>query len=552
MCRYREPRAWRTHATYILAGLLIGAAGPARAKQMPAPLFEGIGDLHHPVTTRSELAQRYFNQGLTIVFGFNHRESMRSFQAAAQADPECAMAYWGIAYANGPHVNAPMFDDQVAAAWDALQRAIALKPKVNQRERDYIDALATRYTEHPVEDRTPYDLAYANAMRELHRKYPDDLDAAVLFAEALMDTMPWDYWTKDLKPKPATVEAIAALESVIARNPDHPGANHFYIHAVEAGPRPQDGIPAADRLATFSSTLGHLVHMPSHIYVRVGEYAKASEVNVLASMADERYIAACRAQGFYPGVYYPHNVHFLWYSRTFEGRSADAIAAAMKVAEYAALELCGTPKVEAVRQRHVPLLAFARFGRWDDILAAPSPEKEFPFDVMMWHYARATAYAAKGDITAAEAEARKFRTLADSPEVKALDSPYFPGTAIVAVARAVVDARVATAKGNHAAAIVALERAVQAEDEIPYMEPAFWYYPTRQSLAVAYLRAGRLAEAEATFREDLQRNPRNGWSLHGLAATLRAQGNEDAAVRVDAEYARAWRNADVKPDLAWY
>jgi hypothetical protein len=289
------------------------------------------------------------------------------------------MAYWGIAYANGPHVNAPMFDEQVATAWEAMQQAIALKSNASPRERDYIDALAVRYTEKPVEDRAPYDLAYANAMRELHLKYPDDLDAAVLFAESLMDTMPWDYWTADLQPKPATVEVLGALESVIARDPDHPGANHFYIHAVEAGPRPDTGIRSADRLVGFGSILGHLVHMPSHIYVRVGEYAKASEANVLASLADERYIEACRAQGFYPGAYYPHNVHFLWFSRTFEGRSADAIAAANKVADYAASEICGTPKVEAVRQRHVPLLAYARFGKWDDILAAPAPDPENVF-----------------------------------------------------------------------------------------------------------------------------------------------------------------------------
>jgi tetratricopeptide (TPR) repeat protein len=284
----------------------------------------------------------------------------------------------------------------------------------------------------------------------------------------------------------------------------------------------------------------------------VGEYEKASEANVLASLADERYIAACRAQGFYPGAYYPHNVHFLWFSRTFEGRSADAIAAANKVADYAASEICGTPKVEAVRQRQVPLLAYARFGKWDDILAAPTPDPENVFDVAMWHYARVAAHAGRGDATAAAQVAEKFRALAASDEIKQLDSPYFPGSMILAVAEAVIDARVAAAMDDPAARIAALERGVKAEDALPYMEPAFWYYPTRQSLAVAYLEAGKYDKAEETFREDLNHNPRNGWSLYGLAETFRLRGDADATRLVTVEFERAWRNAAVTPELTWY
>jgi tetratricopeptide (TPR) repeat protein len=540
-------------ATALLASAAVTSS--LAANKSKAPLFDDIGTLNHPVKTSSELAQRYFNQGLALAFGFNHSEATRSFQAAAEIDPDCAMAWWGIAYANGPHVNAPMLPEQVDIAWNAIRKAQTLKAKASPMERDYIDAMAKRYSEKPIEDRSSYDKAYAEAMRALYKKYPYDLDSAVLYSEAVMDTMPWDYWTKDLQPKPEMKEVIATLENVIARNPDHPGANHLYIHAVEAGPRPQDALAAADRLAKYSSILGHLVHMPSHIYVRVGRFDDAIKVNELASAADERYIDASKAQGFYPGAYYPHNVHFLWFANVWAGRSQEAIAAAKKVSEYAALEMCGTPKVEAIRQRHVPLLAYARFGRWDDILAAKAPDTKAAdtvFDRAMWLYARATAFAAKGKVASAEQEAAKFRAMIEAGEIKKFDSPFFPASQVAAVAGEVMSARIAAAKKDGRARIEALERAVKIEDGIPYMEPSFWYYPTRQSLAVAYLQAGRLDDAEKTFREDLNYTNRNGWSLFGLAETLRAKGQHDAARSVDAEFAVAWKSADTKLDLAWY
>jgi tetratricopeptide (TPR) repeat protein len=329
---------------------------PASARPL-APLFNNLGKHHHAVTTQSKLAQRYFDQGLILLYGFNHTEAIRSFRAAAQADPNCAMAWWGVAAAYGPNINAPMEPSAVPKAWRALQTALSLTSKASPREQAYLEALTKRYQAQPPPDRSGLDQAYANAMRDMARQYPDDLDASVLFAEAIMDTMPWDYWTPDLEPKPATKELLATLESVLHRDPLHPGANHFYIHAVEAGPHPEAGIPSADRLGRFAPGAGHLVHMPSHIYVRVGDYDKASAANVQAVKADETYISHCKAQGFYPGVYYPHAVHFLWYARGWEGRSKDCIKTAKKVAEYALDGRCGV--LEGPRLRHLPLLALA-------------------------------------------------------------------------------------------------------------------------------------------------------------------------------------------------
>ena len=311
------------------------------SEKLPGPLFDGLGNLQHPVTTDSKQAQRYFDQGMRLLFGFNHQEAIRSFRSAAQLDPECAMAYWGIAYAYGPHVNKPMDASDTTNAWTAMQEALSRQSKVSPKEQAYISALAKRYQGTHSADRSALDRAWATASRELARQYPDDLDAQVIFAEALMNTMPWDYWTRDRKPKPETEEILGALRFVMARNPNHPGANHYYIHAVEAGPSPELGIPAADRLRENIATAGHLVHMPAHIYMRVGQYEDATIANEHAVKADRSYIQQCRAQGFYPGVYYPHNIHFLWWAQLFEGKSKDALRTANQAANYAVENYCG-------------------------------------------------------------------------------------------------------------------------------------------------------------------------------------------------------------------
>jgi tetratricopeptide (TPR) repeat protein len=530
------------------------AAGPPSAS-LPAPLFDGLGNLHHPVSTPSAEAQRYFDQGLTLAYAFNHAEAIRSFEATARLDPSCAMAFWGIAYASGPHVNKPMDETDHQRALEALRQAQSAQSTSSQKERAYLAAMAKRYEPEFAEDRSHLDRAYADAMREVAREYPDDLDAQVLLAEALMNTMPWDYWLGDRSPKPETEEAIAALRHVMLRNPDHPGANHLFIHAVEAGPNPELGLPAADRLLHFAPQAGHLVHMPSHIYMRVGQYHEASRANELAVAADRSYVQTCRAQGFYPGVYYPHNVHFLWWATLFEGRSADAMRAARQVANIALDAICGpTPVLEAPRFRHLPWLTSARFGRWDEILAVSEPPvtNSFLVDRVMWHYTRGLALAARKQADPAAEQHARMVALLRGPDIVELDTPYFPATGILKVAEHVLAARVAQARGDLSVMIAQFDEAVAAEDALPYMEPAFWSLPTRQSYGAALLQAGESARAEAVFRQELERFPRNGWSLFGLEQALRAQGRTQAAESVHREWQAAWKHADVQPNLAWF
>ena len=519
-------------------------------EKLPAPLFSGLGNLHHPVTTPSKLAQRYFDQGMILLYGFNHAEAIRSFDAVAQLDPNCAMAHWGMAYAYGPNINMPMLDNAVPKAWEALQKAIALKEKASARERAYIDALAKRYAESPPKPRAPLDQAYAEAMRDLAKQYPDDLDAQTLFAEALMDTAPWNYWQKDGTMKPNAKEALAAVESVLSRDRRHPGADHLHIHLVEAGPHPEAAEASADRLGKFAPTAGHLVHMPSHIYARVGRYHDASKVNELASKSDESYLAQCKQQGMYPGGYYPHNVHFLFFATALEGRSADCIAAAKKLSQYTTELRCGA--MEGARQRYVPILAYARFGRWGDVLKEAEPAAEYPYDRAMWHYARGVALASKGNADEAAREQEQFNELAGTEKVTSMDTPYFPGTKILAIAKEVLAGKVAAARGNSGDALQHLGKGVELEDAMPYMEPPYWYYPVRQSLGAALIKAGNTTEAERVFRAELEKLPGNGWPLYGLEQSLRAQQKNEDAERVARDFRRAWKAADVNLDLAFF
>jgi tetratricopeptide (TPR) repeat protein len=537
---------------FLLLEMPVAAADNSKPK---APLFDGMGKHHRTITTSSKVAQRYFDQGLTLCYAFNHTEAIRSFQGALKNDPNCAMAHWGIAYASGPHVNRPMSQEDNERAWDAITNALALKSTVNPLESAFIDAMAVRYNAEFMEDRAALDKAFASAMREVVGKYPDDLDARTIFAEALMDTMPWDYWLKDRSPKPETEEALAAIRFVLKRDPDHPGATHFYIHAVEAGPNPELGLPSADRLTGLVPQSGHLLHMPSHIYMRVGQYEDAELANRRAVKADRSYIQSCAAQGFYPLVYYPHNEHFLWYATYFQGRSADAMTAAKKVAAIGMENYCGPNRaLEAPRFRHLPWLTAARFGRWDEVLKAPQPAatNDFLIDRAMWHFSRGLAFAAKKNAESAASELAELEKLIASDKAKALDAPTFPATGVLAVAGHWLAGKVAEAKGNPAEAAGHLRKAVQAEDDLPYMEPAFWPVPARPALGAVLLKSGNAAEAEKVFREDLQLWPRNGWGLLGLEQSLRAQGNVQSAELVRRELDAAWKRADVKLELAWF
>jgi hypothetical protein len=540
----------------ILITLLAAMGGMAEGSdKLPGPLLDGLGDLHHPTSTRSKLAQRYFDQGLILTYAFNHAEAIRAFSSAAKVDPEFAMAYWGLANAYGPHVNKPMTREDNDKAWPALLRALDLKQNASPLERDYIDALSNRYQAQFVEDRSALDKAYANAMRELSQKYPDDLDAQVLFAEALMDTMPWDYWKSDRTPKPETEEAFAALKYALKRNPEHPGANHFYIHAVEAGPNPEWGLPSAERLQNFAPKAGHLVHMPSHIYMRVGQYHDATLSNERAVKADQSYIEQCNAQGFYPGMYYPHNLHFLWFALVYEGRSKEALNAANKVADYAMENYCGPKKaLEAPRFRHLPWLTMARFGKWDEVLAVPQPAatNDFLMDRIMWHFSRGLAYVGKNDAEKAAQEHAQMVTWMQKEETKKLDNPQFPASQIFQIAEKLLAGKVAGAQGNKEAMLKNLNEAVALQDAMPYMEPAYWPFSVRSALGAAYLSIGDPGKAEAVFREDLSRQPRNGWGLIGLEESLRRQGKKEAAENVRRERELSWKYADTKLELSWF
>ena len=367
-----------------------------------APLLHGIGPLHVPISTTSEQAQKYFDQGLTLMYGFNHAEAIRSFKEAARLDPTCGICWWGVAAAYGPNINQPMPPEAVPEAWKALQTAQSLRENETPREQAYIDAVAARYSE-SGEGRATLDRAYADAMAKLVAAYPDDLDAATLYAESLLDLMPWDYYTKDGSPKPDTVIAVTQLERVQAANPQHPGALHFYIHAVEATSTPERAEVAADELGDLVPVAGHLVHMPAHIYLRVGRYHDAVTQNELAATADEDYIAQCNAQGFYPAVYYPHNLHFLWYAAMMEGRKQLSLDTARKMAQHVPLDFArSTPDVQ--QYLPVPIYTLVRFGLWDDMLAEAAPPDGVPFATAMWHYGRAVAYAHKGNIDNANAE----------------------------------------------------------------------------------------------------------------------------------------------------
>ncbi len=518
------------------------------ATRAGAPLFDGMGNHHHPITTSDPDAQRYFDQGLIIDFAFNHAESARSFRAAQKLDPQCAMCYWGEALALGPNINVTsdgkvvMSDDDRVAAYAAVQKAVALKNSVTEAEKDYIEALSVRYNGDPATPREPLDAAYAESMGKLYEKYPEDDDAASLYAESMMNTMPWDYWLDPENPKPLTVDVLDALETVLARSPEHPLAIHLYIHAVEASSAPERAEAGADMLADLVPGAGHLVHMPSHIYWRVGRYADASAANVNAAAVDEAYIAACNAQGFYPAAYYPHNIHFLWAASSMEGRSKVAIEAARKVAANVRLEMINEfPGVEFFHT--IPLLALTQFGRWDEILAEPQPPANLEYSNAIWHYVRATAHANLGDVEAARAEYDKFLPLLDETDVVFLDSIYYPATMLLTIADALIQGEIAMAEERYDEAIGYYRIAVDTQDELPYTEPPFWYYPTRHSLGKALLAGGDAAGAEAVYRADLEQYPRNGWAMHGLIQALEAQDKD--ATEVQQRFDAVWAEADI-------
>ena len=514
---------------------------PTVEKERGAPLFSDLGTHQHQISTKSPDAQKYFNQGLILMYGFNHGEAIRSFKEAIRLDPSCAMCHWGIALALGPNINKPMDDADVPATWDALQQAKRLSANATAHEKAYINALEARYSAKPVADRQALDVAYANAMRTVMKTYPQDLDAATLFAEALMDTMPWDYYMEDRRPKVVTQELIDALEFVIAKDPHHPGANHYYIHAVEASPYPERALPSARRLGSVAPGAGHLVHMPSHIYLRVGRYHDATLANEEAVAADQSYIAQCRAQGFYPAAYYPHNQHFLWFTAGMEGRSELAIDTAREI------DRMNEHESLAEGKRFSPLLVLtlARFGRWNEVLKQPLPPADQLFAKAMFHYARGMSFAAKRDLDAAQKELSTLEGIAGNSQIAALDQPDLPGAKLIVLSSHVLAGELAARRGQNAEMNQRFTTAVQLEDKLPYMEPPYWHHPVRQIYGAALLQSGRSAEAEEIYRQDLKHHPANGWSLYGLLASLREQGKMEEARAVEKRFRDVWRMADI-------
>lgn len=525
------------------AGLAV-ADHPTDTKRK-AVLFDGLGDVHHPVATKHPEAQKFFDQGLRLIYAFNHDEAVLAFQRAAELDPDLAMAHWGVALALGPNYNLDADADKIKAAYQALHQAQKLAAKAPAHERAYIDALSKRYAADPAKaDKKQLATAYRLAMGELAKRYPDDLDAATLYAESMMNLRPWELWSPDGRPAEDTLEIIEVLEEVLRRNPRHTGANHYLIHAVEASPRPERGLPAAHALDHLAPSAGHLVHMPSHIYIRVGDYAAAARANEKAAAADRAYIEKFKVRGVYPMMYYSHNLHFLAVAHAMQGRFADAKKAADQLAGHVAPHVGEMPMLEFFLP--TPMLTLARFQRWDDVLAQPAPAAKQPIVTTIRHFARGTALVMQERLEEAEKELDALRaTLRKIPD----DMPYGDrnkARKVLIIPEQLLAGRLALAKGRRAEGFKHLERAVHVEDGLNYIEPADWHLPARETLGAVHLRMGDAAAAERVFRADLQRNRRNGRSLYGLVLSLRAQGKMHAADLVQQEFSAAWRHADVK------
>ncbi len=531
------------HTHYLEPGIS-GISGQPGPDGQLAPRLQNLGAHTFLVSTRNELAQRYINQGLNLAYGFNHAEAGRAFREAARLDPGLAMAYWGQALVLGPNINAMMDPEDEPRARQLVRQAGSLLAGASPRERALIDALGKRYTGEAAQ-RTTNDKAYAKAMRKVHHRFPDDSDIAMLYVESMMDLRPWGYWMRDGTPHEGTAEIVTITEEVLTRHPKHPAALHMYIHLMEPTGTPERAEKAADTLLTLMPAAGHMVHMSSHIYQRVGRYADSMKSNQLAIAADEDYITQCRAQGIYPMMYYPHNIHFLWFAAAADGQGEAAIEAAREAAGKVDDAMLEAVPMAAIF-RMVPYWALARFGRWDQVLAEPAPPSSSPFLQGSWHYVRGLAFVAKRQIEGAERELGALGAIMKNPS---LDLPLFSkntARTVLSPAPEVLAGEIAAARGNFGQAIAHLERAVRLEDALIYTEPFEFNAPPRLTLGAILLEAGHPAEAETVYWEDLRRNRNNGWALFGLMQALRAQDKNDQAALIERRFRKAWERADVE------
>jgi tetratricopeptide (TPR) repeat protein len=517
-----------------------------------APVLDGYGTHTHKITTANAQTRAFFDQGVRLLFAFNHAEAIRSFREAARLDPDCAMCWWGVAFALGPNINLPMMPDAPAPAWAALEMARALEPKASPEEVAWIEALAQRYEKDPSPDRHALDEAFASAMAKVWHDYPNDLDAGVFYAEAMMDTQPWDYWEMDAKTsKGHGAEIVGTIETVLQKEPLQPGALHLYIHAVEASTTPERAEAAADKLEPLMPSAGHIVHMPSHIYYRVGRYEDAMKVNELAAQKDEEYIAACKAQGFYPLAYYSHNIHFLWTSAEMLGRYPEAQHAAQRLTKASEAGLPMAADLPPVQlYRFVPAITELRFGHWDAVLKEPSPDAALKLDVAMSLYARGIAFANKGQLHIAGIDRARLAAMIDHHEFDAIDAFPVPGTKMAKLGLALLDGEIALKQKHLDQAIAKFREAREIEKTVPYTEPPYWHQPVSHILGAALLTAGKSKEAEAVYRDSLMSYRLDAWAQHGLYASLMAQGRADDAAPYRAEFEKMWPHDQPTPQYS--
>lgn len=507
----------------------------------PPALMPGLGEVHHPVSTKNRQAQQFFDQGLKLVYGFNHDEAQRSFQRAAELDPKLAMAWWGVALTLGPNYNLPVDLEREKAGYDAVQRALALQGNASEPERAYINALAFRYSNDPKADLHHLDVAYKDAMAKLVQHYPDDLDAATLYAESAMNLRPWKLWFHDGRPNEGTEEIVNVLESVLKRDPNHLGANHYYIHAVEASLHPEKALPSAARLEKLAPAAGHLVHMPAHIYARVGDHAAAAHCNEVAANADKKYIAAIRPKGVYPMMYYSHNLHFLAYAACMNGNLAEAKDAASRLIANVGPHVKMMPMLEGFMP--TPMVVLVGFQRWDDILKLPPPDASLALTNAVWRFARGMALANLGKTELAAEEQLAWQRISSQIPSDTMYDDLNKTGAVFKVHENLLSAALARSRHDDKTALDLLQQAVAAEDALNYSEPPAWYPPVRPTLGRVLLAANQPAEAEKVFRADLDKNPRNGRALAGLRDCLKAQGRKYEADQIDEQFRSAWKVA---------